>query len=117
MKIFPAISLAIAGLVLIFFLLILAITKQKLLVMNPGNVEYDWSEVNQYCHQQAGGWRLPSIIELIRLYHFSDEMSFIHATDYWSQTDIGDYVFGLNTGTGLLSFDRKQDQDHFVCVK
>ena len=114
--------------VLIFFALMLmasvglfvfAVTSSgNLNVLQTGKVEYTWQDANQLCLSQQGNhWRLPEIWELAGLYYFRNDVSFYPRTDYWSQTRLLGYGFGLNSRMGILSYDVLDDEDHVLCVK
>jgi len=86
-------------------------------VMSFTMEEVDWYHADNICSQAGSGWTLPSISQLIGLFYFNPDASWNRATDYWSETRINNYGFGLNTRLGILSFDVLHDQDHFICVR
>ena len=79
--------------------------------------ELSWQEASAKCENLQQGWALPSVLTLVGLYYFSNEIVWNPATDYWSKTQLFNRGFGLNTGLGILSFDVMQDQDHFICTR
>ncbi|NNJ91122.1 MAG: hypothetical protein HKP55_05565 [Gammaproteobacteria bacterium] len=79
--------------------------------------EFDWYKADTACSNMEGGWRLPSISQLVGLFYLNSDTRWKSATDYWSDTRINGRGFGLNTRLGILSFDVLRDQDHFICVR
>ena len=88
-------------------------SSRGLSVHDGGDTERDWFAAERYCrdHDQ----RLASITELIGLMLRGNLLE--RKTDYWSSTSIGNYAFGVNMKSHILSFDRHTDTDHFICVQ
>jgi hypothetical protein len=113
-------ALIVFALVLLIFAALIFFVRassENLNIVPTGKVEHTWQDANQFCLSQQHNWRLPNISELTGLYYFRNDVSFYPATDYWSQTRFLGYGFGLNTRTGILSYDVLDDEDHFLCVK
>lgn len=79
--------------------------------------QQNWSDSKQLCEREGAGSRLPSVMELIGIYYWRDDLTLHPATDYWSNLVIANYAFGLNSRRGWLSFDRLNDEDHALCVR
>lgn len=74
--------------------------------------EKSWQAAWHDCTEQ--GQRLATISELAGLMIRGELQA--RKTDYWSATRIGSYAFGVNMKSHILSFDRQDDSDHFVCI-
>ena len=79
-----------------------------------GKAERTWQESMDYCNSLNGTWRLPAVDELYGI-HLQGRLP-VKGTDYWSSSSVFGYAFGVNTASGILSFDRHQDIDHAICV-
>jgi len=86
-------------------------------VLKITDEEYNWSEAMSSCIDLKEGWVLPSVLELVGLYYFNNDIRWHKPTDYWSSTRMLNRGFGLNTRFGILSLDAMQDQDHFICIR
>lgn len=84
-------------------------------VHDAGKTERTWQGSMDYCASLDGNWSVPSVEELYGIYLHGSLP--IKATDYWSSTSSFGYAFGVNTSSGILSFDRHDDIDHVMCVK
>ncbi len=75
-----------------------------------------WQDANEYCLEEMDSAKLPTIFELVAIAWFRDDIELVKSTDYWSATAIAGWAFGYNTKSRILSFDRINDDDHFLCI-
>ncbi len=75
-----------------------------------------WQDANEYCREEMDNAKLPTIFELVAIAWFRDDIELVKLTDYWSATEMAGWAFGYNTKSRILSFDRINDDDHFLCI-
>ena len=83
----------------------------------PSNDQFTWEESSTRCSALGHDWELPSIYQLASIYYRQDLVELAPDTDYWSRNTYFGFAFGLNTHSGIASFDRHSDTDHFICTR
>ena len=83
----------------------------------PTTEQFTWQEAVQGCNSLDGDWQLPGVYQLLALYYRQDRVPLVTNTDYWSRNSYFGFAFGLNTHSGIASFDRHADTDHYLCVR
>lgn len=81
------------------------------------NEQFSWDDSSNQCKALGEDWQLPSLYQLFALYYRQSEIPLASNTDYWSRNSFFGYAFGLNTHSGIASFDRHADTDHFLCSR
>lgn len=107
---------------LTFFVLLLALVLSLVVYVRALSVklvyhhdrQVPWFIAKETC--MSKGYRLPNIFEMWHLFFFEDTIVLSDRTDYWVDHQIQSRSFGLNTRSGILSFDVAEDKDHFLCV-
>ena len=107
-----------------------AIVGSPILLVDLDRLEFEqtttdqltWDESKTSCAALGDNWELPSIYELFALYYLQNKndshlITLVSNTDYWSRNIYFGFAFGLNTHSGIASFDRQIDTDHFLCSR
>ncbi len=88
---------------------------ENLHIVDGGETQLTLEQAEGLCQANYPGSRLPTVIEMLGIYYFSDQ-ALRNRTDYWTRTRLLGHGFGVNTHLGILSFDVPEDEDHFLCV-
>ena len=76
----------------------------------------DWEDAKEWCKKQGEGWRLPSIIELLRAYY--DDIDGFGSGGHWSATEYSEaYARSVYFSVGSVTLYFKTLNYSVRCVR